>query len=64
MQDHGTVPHGAMQCNYDAVPHGAMQKESDCEIFVDPVYFVLKFQQRVNFIHFYFNISIQSLIVH
>jgi hypothetical protein len=43
MQDHGAVPYSAMQCNHDTVPHGAMQKESDFEIFIEPVYFVLKF---------------------
>jgi hypothetical protein len=52
MQDHGAVPHGAMQCNHDAVPHGAMQKGSDCEIFSDSVYFVLKFLKRANYSYF------------
>jgi hypothetical protein len=49
MQDHGAVPHGAMQCNHDAVPHGAIQKGSDCEIFSDPIYFMLKFPKRINY---------------
>jgi hypothetical protein len=53
MQDHGAVPHGAMQCNHDAVHHGVMQKGSDCEIFTDSIYFVLKFWRRVNYSHFY-----------
>jgi hypothetical protein len=53
MQDHGDVPHGVMQCNHGAVPHGAMQKGSDCEIFIDLVYFALKFPKRVNCSHFY-----------
>jgi hypothetical protein len=30
-----------------------MQKGSDCEIFADLVYFVLKFPKRVNCGHFY-----------
>jgi hypothetical protein len=47
MQDHGAVPHGAMQYNHDVVPHGAMQKGSDCEIFSDPIYFVLKFLKEI-----------------
>jgi hypothetical protein len=53
MQDHGAVPHDAMQCNHDAVPHGAMQKGSDCEIFTYSICFVLKFWRRVNYSHFY-----------
>jgi hypothetical protein len=53
MQDHGAVPHGAVQCNHGAVPYGAMQKGSDCEIFSDPVYFVLKFPKRVNYSYFH-----------
>jgi hypothetical protein len=43
MQDHGVVPHGAIQYNHDAVPHDAMQKGSDCKKKLDPVYFMLKF---------------------
>jgi hypothetical protein len=43
MQDHGAVPHGAIQYNHDAVPHGAMQKGSDCKKNLDPIYFMLKF---------------------
>jgi hypothetical protein len=53
MQDHGAVPHSAVQCNHDAVPYGAMQKGLDCEIFVDLIYFVLKFPKRVNCSHFH-----------
>jgi hypothetical protein len=53
MQDHGAVPHGAVQCNHGAVPHGAMQKGSDCEIFADLIYFALNFPERVNCSHFY-----------
>jgi hypothetical protein len=44
---HGAVPHGAVQCNHGAVPHGAIQKGSDCEIFTDLVYFVLKFPKKL-----------------
>jgi hypothetical protein len=40
MQDHG------------AVPHGAVQKESDCEIFADLIYFALKFPKKINCTHF------------
>jgi hypothetical protein len=57
MEDHGAVPYGAMQYNYDAVPHGAMQKGSDCEIFPDPVYFVLKFLKRINYSYFQFRLG-------
>jgi hypothetical protein len=53
MQDHGAVPYGAMQYNHDAVPHGAMQKGSDCENFLDPIYFVLKFLKRINYSYFH-----------
>jgi hypothetical protein len=53
MQDHGAVPHGAMQCNHDVVPHGAMQKGSDYQIFPDPIYFVLKFLKGVNYSYFH-----------
>jgi hypothetical protein len=53
MQDHGAVPHGAMQFNHDAVPYGAMQKRSDCEIFSDLIYFALKFPKRVNYSYFH-----------
>jgi hypothetical protein len=30
-----------------------MQKRSDCEIFPDPVYFVLKFLKGVNYSYFH-----------
>jgi hypothetical protein len=52
MQDHGAVPYGAVQCNHGAVSYGTMQKRSDCEIFANLVYFVLKFSKRVNYSHF------------
>jgi hypothetical protein len=52
MQDHGAVPHGAMQYNHDAVPHGAIQKRSYCKKNPDLVYFVLKFLKRVNYSYF------------
>jgi hypothetical protein len=42
-----------MQYNHDAVPHDAMQKGSDCEIFPDPVYFVLKFLKGANYSYFH-----------
>jgi hypothetical protein len=51
MQDHGAVPHGAVQCNHGAVPHGANEKGSDCEIFTVLVYFALKFPKRINCSH-------------
>jgi hypothetical protein len=53
MQDHGAVPHSAVQYNHGVVPHDAMQKGSDCENFAGLVYFVLKFQKRVNCSHFH-----------
>jgi hypothetical protein len=55
MQDHGAVPHGAVQYN-----HGAVQKGLDCEIFADLVYFALKFLKRVNYSHFYKNHWLRS----
>jgi hypothetical protein len=53
MQDHGAVPHDAMQCNHRAVPHGAMQKGSDCKFFAYLAYFTLKFPKKVNCSHFH-----------
>jgi hypothetical protein len=38
---------------HGAVPHDAMQKWSNCEIFVDLIYFALKFSKRVNYSHFH-----------
>jgi hypothetical protein len=35
-----------------------MQKGSDCEIFSDPVYFVLKFPKRVNYSYFHYASSL------
>jgi hypothetical protein len=60
MQDHGAVPHDAVQYNHGAVPHDAVQKGSDCEIFADLVYFALKFPKRVNYSHFYCDLRLLS----
>jgi hypothetical protein len=53
MQDHGAVPHGAVQYNHGVVPHGAMQKGSDYKNFTDLIYFALKFPKKVNYSHFH-----------
>jgi hypothetical protein len=53
MQDHGVVPHNAVQCNHGVVPHSAIQKGLDCEIFTDLIYYTLKVPKRVNCSHFH-----------
>jgi hypothetical protein len=53
MQDHGAVPHGAMQCNHGAIRYGAMQKGSDYKKIADLIYFALKFPKRVNYSYFH-----------
>jgi hypothetical protein len=40
MQDHGGVPHGAVQYNHGAVSHNTMQKESDCKKL--QIWFILR----------------------
>jgi hypothetical protein len=47
MQDHGAIPHGAVQYNHGAISHNTMQKESDCKKITDLVYFTLKFPKRL-----------------